>query len=90
ALLAESPAGCGAALALFAASIGMDLVEPVPSPQWYYLTEEGLKLLGIGTWLAYFLGVAADAVAPAQRSAQATAASKSASPSGVSSRNVSS
>jgi len=84
------PGALAVALGLFALSTGMDVIEPEDAAGWQYLTEEGFKLLGIGVWLGFSLGVAADAAGRDQRSAQATAASKSASPSGVSNRNVSS
>lgn len=92
-ILRVGPKAFLAAMALFAAVIVLDFLEPAEAGGAYRLAEEVFMLLGIGTWLGFFVGVGAVAVAgerDGQRSAQATAASKSASPSGVSSRNVSS
>ncbi|MDX1622630.1 MAG: hypothetical protein R3199_01455 [Gemmatimonadota bacterium] len=74
-----------AALVLFGLSEVFDLVEPEAVAAWRTWTEESLKLFGIAAWTLFFLKAA---VQPP--SAQATAASKSESPSGVSSRKVSS
>lgn len=62
-IVAAGPAPLAAALALFAASTGMDFFEPEPAPGWHYLAEETLKLGGIGAWLGFFVGAAATAVA---------------------------
>lgn len=79
-ILAAGPELLVLALVLLGASLVMDLIEPEDAAAWRYLTEEGFKLLGIGAWLGFFLGVAYEAVSPGQRRAQATAASNSASP----------
>lgn len=51
-----------AALLLFGASHGMDVVERPPAPGWHYFLEESLKLLGLGCWTAFFLRFGAGAV----------------------------
>lgn len=40
-------------LLLLGSSLGMDVVEPDEAEAWRYLTEEGLKLLGIASWCLY-------------------------------------
>jgi hypothetical protein len=50
---AHEPRLLGLALALFGASVALDVIERPPAPAWHYLGEEGLKLLGIVTWLVY-------------------------------------
>jgi hypothetical protein len=58
---------------LLALSIGVDLLEEEGASQWGAYLEEGLKLLGIGGWLAFLMSVSA-AVLDAPRSAGAVRA----------------
>lgn len=48
------------AIALLAGSVFLDLLESPPAPMWHVLSEEGLKLLGIGTWLLFLAGAASE------------------------------
>jgi len=50
----REPVLLGIAVAWFAASILLDVVERVPAPAWHYLAEEGCKFFGIVTWAVYF------------------------------------
>lgn len=49
------------ALGFFGASICVDLQNDLFG-DWHYLVEDGFKLLGITSWLAYFIRTAFDAV----------------------------
>ncbi len=42
----------------FAGHVVLDMLERSPAPDWHTFTEEGLKLLGLGCWVAY-LAIAA-------------------------------
>lgn len=50
------------AFAGFALSLAFDLVEPIHG-DWNLLPEDGLKLLGILAWSAYYVGLAYDQMA---------------------------
>lgn len=62
ALVERDPALLVAALALFGASVGMDVIERPQAPEWHYFLEDSFKLLGIGCWTAFFLRFAAGVV----------------------------
>ncbi len=76
-VLAGEPALLALALALLGASEVLDLLEPEhapgDAPAWRYLTEEGLKFLGLvtwGTWLARESARSVRALRAAERRAQ--------------------
>lgn len=64
-VLAREPGLLGCAVAMFGASVAMDLVEEIPAPAWHYLTEEGFKFLGIVAWCTYFVRACARERRPA-------------------------
>lgn len=63
------------ALAFFGVSatvdVGSGVVGDIIGPRWIILLEDGAKLLGIGTWLAYFASVARLTLIPSPVAASA-------------------
>jgi hypothetical protein len=54
-LLENRPPLLFATLLLLGSSLVMDVIEPKEAEAWRYLAEEGLKMMGIASWLLYFV-----------------------------------
>jgi hypothetical protein len=50
------------AAAVLALSVGIDLVHEEEESPWGYYVEDGIKLLGVASWLAFVAGAAASAI----------------------------